>query len=129
MPLARISIPAHLPAPQARALADAVHRGLVETCRVPPDDRFQLISRFAADMMLWNPSFPDVTRTADACVVEITFLQGRSDEQKRALYRCVVDQAVAAGFAADDIMLTLTENAPIDWSMGRGEAFMGHTHK
>lgn len=129
MPLARISIPAHLPPQHVRALADAVHQGLVETCHVPPDDRFQLISRFAADMMLWNPSFPDVTRTADACVVEITFLQGRSDDQKRALYRCVVDLAVAAGFAADDIMLTLTENAPIDWSMGRGEAFMGHARK
>ena len=129
MPLAHISVPAHLPPQQVRALADAVHEGLLKTCHVPHDDRFQLISCVAADRMLWNPTFPDVTRTADACVIEITFLRGRSDDQKRALYRYVVEQAVAADFAADDIMIALTENSPIDWSMGRGEAFAGHALK
>jgi phenylpyruvate tautomerase PptA (4-oxalocrotonate tautomerase family) len=127
MPLTRISVPAHLSPQHVQALADAVHSGLVTTCYVPHNDRFQLITRFAADMMLLDTTFPHMTRTANACVVEITFLQGRTDDQKRALYRYVVDAAVAAGFVADDIMIALTENSPIDWSMGRGEAFAGHS--
>ena len=76
--------------------------------------------------MIIDPSFPDVERTTDASIVEITFLMGRSDEQKRRLYRHIADSAVAAGFVADDIMVALTENAPIDWSLGRGTAYEGH---
>ncbi len=126
MPLARISVPAHLPQEQVSSLADAVHQGLVETCRVPQDDRFQLISRFQAEAMILHPTYPNVTRTADACVVEISFLQGRSEDEKRKLYRYVVDQAATAGFATDDIMIALMENSPVDWSPGRGQAYAGH---
>ncbi|TXJ09654.1 MAG: hypothetical protein E6Q28_15230, partial [Afipia sp.] len=55
MPLARISVPAHLPQSQVIALADAVHDALVATCDVPPKDRFQLISRFAQGSMIIDP--------------------------------------------------------------------------
>lgn len=73
--------------------------------------------------MILNPSFSGVARTKDASIVEITFLQGRTDDQKRALYRCVVDEAAAAGYRPDDIMIALTENAPIDWALCQGLAF------
>lgn len=81
MPLARISVPAHLAQERVIALADAVHVALVATCGVPPKDRFQLISRFAEGAMIIDPTFPDVERTADASIVEITFLAGRNDEK------------------------------------------------
>lgn len=123
MPLTRISVPAHLSPQHVQALADAVHTGLMSTCNVAEDNHFHLITRFAPEMMFLNPTFGNMTRTTNACIVEITLLRGRSDDQKRALYRCVVDAAVAAGFAADDVMITLIENSPIDWSVGRGEAF------
>lgn len=126
MPLAKISVPAHMPAQQVRMLADAVHAGLVTTCQVPPQDRFQLITSFTPDAMILDPIFPDMSRSADASVVEITFLRGRTDAQKRALYSAIVAQASAAGFAPDDIMIALTENSPIDWSLGRGQAFEAH---
>jgi phenylpyruvate tautomerase PptA (4-oxalocrotonate tautomerase family) len=126
MPLARISVPTHLPQDQVRSLADAVHEGLVETCRVPQDDRFQLVSRFQTDAMILHPTYPNVRRTADACVVEITYLRGRSDDEKRALYSYVVEKAAAAGFVPDDIMIALMENSTIDWSPGLGQAYAGH---
>ena len=109
MPLSRISVPQHLPTSRVLALADAVQAGLVSTCRVPPDDYFQLISRLAVVDMILNPTFGGVARTADASIVEITFLQGRTDDQKRALYRSVTSAAVAAGFKADDIMIALSK--------------------
>ena len=126
MPLTKISVPQYLAASRVRALADAVQTGLVSTCNVPSDDCFQLINRFAADDMVLNPTFGGMARTNDASVVEITLLQGRSDDQKRALYRCVTDLAVVAGFKADDIMMALTENAAIDWTLGQGQSFQGH---
>ena len=86
MPLARISVPSSLPAQRISALADAVHAGLVATCNVPDKDRFQLISVFPTGMMIIDPTFPDVRRTADASIVEILFLEGRTVEQKRRLF-------------------------------------------
>lgn len=126
MPLTKISVPQHLAPTRVRALADAVQTGLVNTCKVPSDDCFQLINRFALGDMILNPTFGGMERTEDASIVEITLLQGRSEDQKRALYRCVTDLAVVAGFKADDIMMALTENATIDWTLGRGQSFEGH---
>ena len=126
MPLTRLSVPKHLPPVQVKALPDAVQTGLVGTCNVLLDDRFQLITRFDARDMILNLTFGGMQRTAGACIVEITLLQGRTDEQKRALYRHVADEAVAAGFKADDIMIALSKNAAIDWTLGRGLAFTGH---
>ena len=127
MPLTRISVPQHLATSQVKALAEAVQTGLVQTCNVPVDDCFQLITRFAAEDMNLNPVFGNMARTRDASVVEITFLHGRTDDQKRALYRRVTDDAAAAGYKPDDIMIALTENAPIDWTLGQGLTFKGHS--
>ena len=123
MPLVRISVPAHLAAEKIRVLADAVHEALVATCDVPSNERFQLVSRFATGDMFLDPTFPDVERSADASIVEITFLKGRTDDKKRSLFREIVSDAVAGGFRPDDVMVALVENAPIDWSLGRGEAY------
>ena len=77
-------------------------------------------------MMLIDPTFPNVTRTAEASIVEILFLRGRTVDQKKHLFRSIVARAVEAGFAGDDIMIALAENAPVDWSLGHGLAFGDH---
>jgi len=126
MPLARISVPIHLPLTQVQDLADAVHNGLVIACGVPTDDRFQLITRFTPETMILNPTFGNVSRSSDASIIEVTFLSGRTDEQKSQLFKLVVNQAVKSGFREDDIMITLIENSAKDWSLGRGEVFSLH---
>lgn len=128
MPLTKISAPKHLGHSMVNALADAVQSGLVEACNVPPKDLFQLIARFDSEEMILDPNFGGVNRSADACIAEITFLSGRTDEQKRALFQHVVAKAVKAGFRADDIMIALTENSKMDWSLGLGVAYADHVH-
>ncbi|MFN9212604.1 MAG: tautomerase family protein [Betaproteobacteria bacterium] len=123
MPLTRIAAPAHLPVARVKALADAAQAALVQTCGVPANDLFQLISRYRTEEMILDPTFGGVQRSADACIVEILFLQSRTDEQKRRLYRATVAGAVAAGFRPDDVMIALTENTRIDWSLGPGVAY------
>ncbi|WP_213286377.1 tautomerase family protein [Bradyrhizobium sp. sGM-13] len=126
MPLARIAVPVHLAPARICALADAVHEDLVETCGVPPEERFQLVSSYAREMMFIDPTFPDVARTPDASIIEILFLAGRTVDQKKNLFRRIADRAVGAGFSADDIMIALSENTPVDWSLGRGLAYGDH---
>ena len=108
---------------KVRALADAVHDGLVSACDVPAHDRFQLISAFDSSNMIIDPHYPDVTRTSDASIVEILFIGKYSREQKKNLYRKIVYDAAAAGFVGDDILIALIENTVHDWSAGHGRCF------
>jgi Tautomerase enzyme len=128
MPLTKISAPKHVAFARVKALADAVQDGLVKTCDVPPKDLFQLISRFEIEEMILDQTFGDVRRSGDACIAEIMFLQGRTDEQKRQLFRHIVERAVAVGFRPDDVMIALAENSRMDWSLGLGVAFAEHVH-
>lgn len=129
MPLTKISAPRQLSYDKIKALAEAIQEGLVKTCNVPPNDLFQLISRFEADEIILDPHFGGVNRSNDACVVEIVFLIGRTDDQKRALFRHIADRAVQAGFRADDVMVALVENSRMDWSLGNGVAYADHHSK
>ena len=126
MPLTKISAPKHVAFARVKALADAVQDGLVKTCNVPPKDLFQLISRFEIEEMILDQTFGGVSRSRDACIAEITFLQGRTDEQKRQLFHHVVELAVAVGFRPDDVMIALTENSRMDWSLGLGLPYADH---
>ncbi len=128
MPLTKISAPKHVEFSRVKALAEAIQDGLVKTCNVPPKDLFQLISRFETEEMILDQNFGGVNRSRDACIAEITFLQGRTDEQKRQLFRHIVERAVAIGFRADDVMIALTENSRMDWSLGLGVAYADHVH-
>lgn len=128
MPLTRISAPAHLPLAHIQALAAATQEALIATCGVPRNDLFQLLTRFDSGHMILDPSFGGVNRSADACIVEITFLRGRTDDQKRQLFQHIVAGAQAHGFRPDDIMIALTENAHADWSLGLGVAYADHAH-
>lgn len=129
MPLTKISAPKHLPLQQVQALAAAVQQGLVQTCNVPPNDLFQLISRFEAQEMVLDPHFGGVSRSKDACIAEIVFLAGRTDDQKRALFQHIAKCAVQAGFRPDDIMVALVENTRMDWSLGHGVAYADQHNK
>ena len=126
MPLSRLSVPAHLPPSRIRALADAVHESLVETCGVAPNNRFQLVSTYASRMMFIDPTYGDVKRTPDGSIIEILLLEGRTAEQKRNLFRRIADRAAGAGFSGDDVMIALVENAPENWSLGNGRMYGDH---
>jgi hypothetical protein len=62
--------------------------------------------------MLIDPTFPDVERSADASIVEITLLTGRNDDRKRSLYKAIAAGAVAAGFRSDDVMVSADRKRP-----------------
>lgn len=123
MPLARISVPNDLSDTKIRGLADAVHAGLVATCQVPLADRFQLIFTLNSKHMHIDPNFPDVNRTPEASIIEILFLEGRTIQQKAALFEHIAAGTVKVGFVGDDITIALTENAVTDWSLGNGKCF------
>lgn len=123
MPLVRIDVSRDLSDERVAALADAVHLALVDTVGVPKDDRFQIISKHDGNLLLIDREFPGVNRSNEALIIEITFREGRSQDQKQRLYAEIVERAAqTAGLRPADIMVVLHENTFSDWSFGDGKA-------
>lgn len=116
MPFNKLHVPANLPVETCHAINNLLHDCLVETCGVNPDDFFCLVSRYPADDMILHPTFLGKRDPHATVVIEIALLSGRSNVQKEALYRDVRRRLAAIGFPAENSILFLIENQPIDWS-------------
>ena len=128
MPLIRLTAPDHLPHALVQQLAHAVHHAMVTTCDVPVADRFILLNRVPEGQWMADPHFGGVVRSRHACLAEILFLQGRTADQKRRLFLAAAHGASAAGLRPDDLMVALTENTAMDWSLGGGAAYADVAH-
>jgi phenylpyruvate tautomerase PptA (4-oxalocrotonate tautomerase family) len=61
-------------------------------------------------------------RTDDVVVIQIT-QQGRDEQQKKAVYAALAEQLEAGcGLAPTDLVISVAENTPADWSFGLGRA-------
>ncbi|WP_306322017.1 MULTISPECIES: tautomerase family protein [unclassified Streptomyces] len=123
MPLVRIDA-LKADAERLDALGCAVHDALVETLGFPTDDLFQVLTSHDGERgTIRYDDYLGVRRDDDVVFVGITLRAGRPDERKRALYRRIAELAHAyAGTEPRNVLVTLTENASIDWSFGDGVA-------
>ena len=123
MPLVRISVPQTTTTRDIAAVTDAVHHALVTHCTVPPADKFHLVQRHAPEELICTPEFLGVKHTSHVVMVQIFLSAGRSLEAKKALYARIAQQiADTSGFAAGDVIITLSETTRDNWSFGNGIA-------
>jgi 4-oxalocrotonate tautomerase len=123
MPLVRIELAAGKPAEYRRTLGNVVHGALVDTIKIPSDDRFQVITEHAPADLVFDPTYLGIQRSADFVVIQITLSDGRSVEQKRALYTAIADGLHAQlSLRREDVFINLLEVRKENWSFGNGEA-------
>ena len=123
MPLVRISLREGKPETYRRALADGIHRAMVDAINVPPLDRFQVITEHPAESLIYDPAYLGIVRSDDVVFVQITLNAGRSTEQKRALYARMAELlGVSPGLRPQDLLISLVEVSRENWSFGNGEA-------
>jgi phenylpyruvate tautomerase PptA (4-oxalocrotonate tautomerase family) len=122
MPLVRISVIRGKPAAPLGSLGDAVHRALVETVGVPEKDRFQVITEHERHELVYDPDYLGISRTDGIVLIQITFSTGRSLEQKRLLYRRIMERLGEAGVRPEDAWINLIEVPRENWSFGNGIA-------
>jgi len=121
MPLQRIDV-STARSPELRTrLAQAVHRALVETISVPPDDQFQVVTAHPPGAMVFAPSYLGIPHR-DPVLVQVTLSRGRTTEQKQALYRRMAELVEEAGVPPNELVVTLVEAGREDWSFGNGIA-------
>jgi phenylpyruvate tautomerase PptA (4-oxalocrotonate tautomerase family) len=123
MPLVRIDVlPGRTPE-QLRAIADGVHRALIESIGIPEADRFQVISQNTRDSLLFDPGYLGIRRTEEVVFVQITMSSGRTLEQKKALFAAIArNLATDPGVRPEDVFVNLVEVAKENWSFGNGIA-------
>jgi phenylpyruvate tautomerase PptA (4-oxalocrotonate tautomerase family) len=121
MPLQRIDMVEGRSEQQRRAIADAVHRALVEAIGVPQDDRFQVVTEHPRAGFLCTPTYLGV-RYENPVLIQLTIAAGRTTEQKQGLYRRIVELLEAAHVARSDAIINLVEVAKDCWSFGEGIA-------
>lgn len=123
MPLVRISLRKGKAAGYRAAIADGVHKAMVETIGIPLADRFQVIAEHDKEEMISDPAYLNIQRTDDVVFIQITMNAGRTVEMKKALYAGIVRYlAESPGLRPQDVLINLVEVPRENWSFGNGEA-------
>jgi 4-oxalocrotonate tautomerase len=123
MPLVRISLRAGTSPEYRKAIADGVHRAMVESLAVPEDDRFQVLTEHGENDLIYDSQYLDIQRSNKIVIVQVTLSHGRKPGQKRAFYKRVTDLLKESpGLRPEDVMINLVEVAWENWSFGNGEA-------
>jgi 4-oxalocrotonate tautomerase len=122
MPLVRIALREGKSADYRRAIADEVHRALVEAASVPELDRFQILTEHAGADFFYDANYLGVKRTDDIVMIQITLNQ-RTQPVKLAIYRAIAERLQKnPGVRPEDVLISLVPVTPEDWSFGEGKA-------
>ena len=123
MPLVRIDVIEGRRTPEElRRLADAVQEVVLDVFAAPPRDRYQVITEHRPGQLICEDTGLGIERTDDLVVLQV-FQQGRSEEQKRALYAGLCRRlGEVTGLPAGDLVVSVMVNTREDWSFGLGRA-------
>jgi phenylpyruvate tautomerase PptA (4-oxalocrotonate tautomerase family) len=122
MPLVRIDVVEGRGPAELRRLADVVQEVLEEVFATPPRDRYQVIDEHPSGNLILQDTGLGFERSDDRVLVQV-FQQGRSEQQKKALYARLAERLEAeCGVTPTDLMVSVATNSPADWSFGLGRA-------
>src|SRR5258706_12436398 len=120
MPLVRIDLRKGKDAAYRHNIGRVVYEALVSV-GVPEKDRFQVIGEHDADAFLFDPSYLGIERTDDLVIIQITWNEGRTVEQKKALFKAIAEGLTKSpGLRPEDVFISLVEVRKENWSFGNG---------
>lgn len=120
MPFVRIDMRRGSTAAYRTQISGVVYEALVGF-GAPEDDKFQIINEHYAGNFLFSPNYLGIERSEALIIIQITAVEGRSIEQKRALYRAIADGLnTAVGLRREDVLINLVEVPKGNWSFGLG---------
>jgi 4-oxalocrotonate tautomerase len=122
MPMLHIHLRAGKPPAYRQAIFDSLYQALRDALGVPEDDQFMTITEHDAANFRFGQAF-GVARSDDLVYVQVTVFDTRTAEQKKALYRRVVELlGESPGIRPEDVFINILESAKVNWSVGNGVA-------
>jgi 4-oxalocrotonate tautomerase len=121
MPLTRITIRAGKTPEYKRALMDEIYEAMRETVAIKEGDRFMAISEHGEDEFAYG-SFLGIDRSDDLVQIQVFWAPGKTVEAKLAMYQRIVARlSDNPGVRSEDVLISVVETAPENWSFGNGE--------
>src|ERR1700761_9516407 len=117
MPLVRIDVRKGKDAAYRQEIGRVVYEAMVGV-GVPQNDRFQIIAEHDAGNFIYDPSYLGIARTDDLVIIQITWNEGRTVEQKKALKSFADGLAKSPGVRIEDVFINLVEVKKENWSFG-----------
>ncbi|HEY4305437.1 MAG TPA: tautomerase family protein [Gemmatimonadaceae bacterium] len=122
MPLVRVDLIKGRSEAQRKAMGEAIYQAML-SIGVPTDDRFEIIAEHDPANFIFPRSYLGIEHTSDLVIVQITFNEGRTTAQKKALYKAIADGLhQAVGVRLEDVFVNLVEVKRENWSFGGGVA-------
>jgi phenylpyruvate tautomerase PptA (4-oxalocrotonate tautomerase family) len=122
MPLVRIDLRKGKETAYRQEIGRVVYEAMVGV-GVPEKDRFQVISEHDADGFLFDPTYLGIERSDNLVIIQITWNEGRTIEQKKTLYKAIAEGlAKSPGVRPQDVFINLVEVKKENWSFGHGVA-------
>jgi phenylpyruvate tautomerase PptA (4-oxalocrotonate tautomerase family) len=122
MPLVRIDLQKGKDAAYRKQIGRVVYEAMVGV-GVPADDRFQVLSEHDADNFLFDPDYLGIHRTDDLVIIQITWNEGRTVEQKKQLYKAIAEGlAKSPSVRPEAVLINLVEVRKENWSFSKGKA-------
>ena len=123
MPLVRIALRKGKSPEYRRAISDSIHRAMVETIKIPEQDRFQIVTEHDDASLVYDPSYLGISRSDGVILVQITLSAGRTVDVRKALFARIVQLLrESPGVRPEDVFVSLVEVAKENWSFGNGVA-------
>jgi phenylpyruvate tautomerase PptA (4-oxalocrotonate tautomerase family) len=122
MPLVRIDVHKGRTPAELRKLADTIQDVMLDVFAAPPRDRYQIITEHDKGHIIAEDTGLGLVRSDGIVIIQI-FQQGRSNEQKVAVYAELAKRLEAeCGVRPEDLIVSVVANRHADWSFGLGQA-------
>ncbi len=123
MPLLHISLRAGKSKAYRHAIFDSLHQAMCDTFNVPEDNQFMTITEHVEENFRYDASYMDIARSNNLVFIQISAINNRTVEQKKALFLRIVELlGENPGIRPEDVFVNLLEGAKENWSLGHGLA-------
>ena len=123
MPFTQISLRKGKPLDYRRDLMEEVYLAMRESINIPENDRFATLTELEDNNYNNSGDYLGISRSDDIVYIQITLNGGRTTDKKKALYAKIAERLnTKIGIRVEDVVISLLEVSPEDWSLGNGEA-------
>ncbi|MCU1773643.1 tautomerase family protein [Pseudomonas sp. 13B_3.2_Bac1] len=123
MPLVRVEIKKHADPTFAKRIGEQIYAAMRSAINVPEHDNFQILNEHDGEHFIFDPQYLGIQRTDQLVIIQITLNEGRTLEQKKALYQTIAQNLnTHLGIRLEDVFINLVEVKKENWSFGNGIA-------
>lgn len=123
MPLVRVDIKKHQDPTFAKRVGQLIYAAMHSAIGVPEHDNFQILAEHNEQHFIFDAQYLGIHRTDGLVVIQITLNEGRTQEQKKLLYKTIAESLNRElAVRLEDVFINLVEVKKENWSFGNGIA-------